>query len=80
MSPPMFYTDDELTRARPLTPRVVRRIRRNADLMRWADVEAIPGSLADVFWNKDMPRLLALAEASNQDRTPDVPDPAKRPT
>lgn len=66
------YSDDELARAKPLKPRVVRRMRRNAGLMRWADVEAIRGSLADAFWNKDMPRLLALAEreVQSQERKP----------
>lgn len=57
------YTDDELRKAKPLTLRVVARIRRDAGLMRWSDGDAIPGSLADQFWNKDVPRLLAVAEA-----------------
>lgn len=56
------YTDHELAKARPLTPRVVKKIRDHADLMRWSDGQVSPGSLADTFWNRDMPRLLALAE------------------
>lgn len=68
------YSDAELSAAKPLTPRVVRRIRRSAGLMRWSDsVGTVPGSLGDVFWNKEMPRLLALAEreASNLDSRPE---------
>jgi len=58
------YTDDEIAKARPLTPRVVERIRDRAGLMRWSDGDPVPGSLADEFWNKDMPRLLRAAAAS----------------
>jgi hypothetical protein len=56
------YTDAELRQARFLTPRVVSQIRKNAGLMRWDYQDVAPGSLADVFWNRDMPRLLRLAE------------------
>lgn len=56
------YTDEELARARPLTPNVVSKIRDRCGLMRWCDHEWVAGSLADEFWNKDLPRLLALAE------------------
>jgi len=65
------YTDDEIAKAKLLTPRVVKRIRDNAGLMRWSDGHVVPGSLADVFWNRDMPRLLRVV--SNQEH-----DPAKR--
>jgi hypothetical protein len=56
------YTDAEIRSTKPITRRVFNRIRRNAGLMRWADVDLAPGSLADDFWNKDIPRLLRLAE------------------
>jgi hypothetical protein len=62
------YTDAEIAKARPLTPRVTERIREAAGLMRWSDGEVVPGSLADTFWNRDMPRLLRAV--SNQDDAP----------
>lgn len=67
------YTDRELAKARPLTPRVVKKIRDHASLMRWSDGRVSPGSLADTFWNRDMPRLLALADQSehNTERQPE---------
>lgn len=65
------YTDEELAKAKPLTPRVVKSIRDRAGLMRWDDRDPVSGSLADEFWNKDMPRLLAVAEASNQEGNPE---------
>lgn len=38
-------------------------IAKNIELMRWADADRNPpdpGSLADVFWNQDVPDLMAL--------------------
>ena len=71
------YTDEEIARARPLTKRVVARLREHASLMRWSEMSvepAIPGSLADEFWNKDMPRLLAAAEKAERQERIEYPD------
>lgn len=63
------YTDAEIAKAKPLTPRVLKKIRDDAGLMRWSDGDTIPGSLADVFWNRDLPRLLRAV--SNQEGSRD---------
>ena len=71
------YTDEEIARARPLTQRVVARLREHASLMRWSELSVeppVPGSLADEFWNKDMPRLLAAAEIAERQERIEYPD------
>lgn len=62
------YTDQEIAKARPLTPRVIKSIRESAGLMRWSDGEVVPGSLADTFWNRDVPRLLRAVESQDSVR------------
>ena len=41
-------------------------IEKRIDLMRWSDRvdEATPGSLADVFWNHDLPALVSAVRVS----------------
>ena len=70
------YTDEEIARARPLTRRVVARLRHHANLMRWSELSmgVVPGSLSDEFWNKDMPRLLAAAEKAERQERIEFPD------
>ena len=53
----------------PITPFVLKRIEERVALMRWSehlDDEGalVLGSLADEFWNKDVPRLLAFVRAA----------------
>jgi hypothetical protein len=61
-------------RPRPiLSERTLHQIRARVALMRWSERiddengdpaggSPVPGSLADVFWNKDIPRLIAAVE------------------
>lgn len=75
--------------ARPITPRVLARIEQNVRLMRWSEgvddfngkpIEGVlvVGSLGDVFWNTDIPRLIAAArrevvkQSPTDTRTPEA--------
>jgi hypothetical protein len=61
-------------RPRPIaSERTLHQIRARVALMRWSERiddengdrgggSPVPGSLADVFWNKDIPRLVAEVE------------------
>ena len=44
------------------------KIKEHVDLMRWSDHvdEACKGSLADVFWNRDIPFLIEVAERASE--------------
>lgn len=50
---------------RPFTPLALRRLEERVELMRWSghetDSDIAPGSLADQFWNGDVPRLINAA-------------------
>jgi hypothetical protein len=55
-------------RMRTITPRVLKEIEDRASLMRWSgrlddEDKPIEGSLADRFWNSDVPRLIAAVKA-----------------
>jgi hypothetical protein len=64
-----------MSSGRPITRNVLQRIEQHIDTMRWADhvEEAIPGSLADEFWNRDLPRLVAHVKMT-LDSAPRVSD------
>ncbi len=59
---------------RPLTWGALRRIEEHVELMRWSghetDDEVAVGSLADLFWNGDVPRLIAAVKRALADGYP----------
>lgn len=61
------------TRFGPMTRRVFERIEDDIKLMRWSEQidkpgEIRSGSLADTFWNRDIPRLVAAVEKILRER------------
>ena len=61
-------TAAKASKPKSITPRVLKRIEQHVELMRWSshetDDEIVPGSLADEFWNSDVPRLIEAARRS----------------